>query len=269
MKNDTQTAQATRIYGEWVRPVNRWQGAENSIHTDAVAQKIGMRGGTIPGTVHLTHFPPLLEQLVGGAWREAGSISMFYTYATTDGEPVRAFIDVPNGGAIDQQMSAGVENEAGVIVCKGTVARGKPTAASYVRSLEIEQAPPGASRILAAMSPGVEVSPVEHFIVEDEAGSEILTDPQKMYRALAVFPQGVNTKPAVGFFGATDLTLHAGPIRTQTPYRKTGRVIGVGQSAKTEFAWYDSELHDSDGRLIAEMRHMTRWMKISSPLWAA
>ena len=49
----------------------------------------------------------------------------------------------------------------------------------------------------------------------------------------------------------------------------TGRVIGVGQSAKTEFAWYDSELHDSDGRLIAEMRHMTRWMKISSPLWAA
>jgi hypothetical protein len=26
---------------------------------------------------------------------------------------------------------------------------------------------------------------------------------------------------------------------------------------------------DADGRLIAEMRHLNRWMKVSSPLWKA
>jgi hypothetical protein len=36
---------------------------------------------------------------------------------------------------------------------------------------------------------------------------------------------------------------------------------------KTEFVWVDSELTDASGRLIAEMRHLTRWMKGSSPLW--
>ena len=46
-------------HGTWVQPINRWQEAENSIHNDAVAQSVGMRGGTIPGTVHLrSHFGP-------------------------------------------------------------------------------------------------------------------------------------------------------------------------------------------------------------------
>lgn len=266
---DTQTPTGRRLYGDWVRPVNRWQGAENSIHTDSVAQKIGMRGGTIPGTVHLTHFPAILDDLFGDRWRAEGGISMFYTYATTDGEPVRAFVEEPPPGARDVQLIAGVENEAGVAVCKGSVSVGRPATPSYVRATALENAAPGESRILAAMSPGMEVTPVDRFIIDEEAPDEEITDPQKIYRALAVFPEGVNTKPAVGFFGATDLALRAGPLRSRTPYRKTGRVICVGQSAKTEFAWYDSELHDQDGRLIAQMRHMTRWMKISSPLWAA
>jgi hypothetical protein len=57
-------------------------------------------------------------------------------------------------------------------------------------------------------------------------------------------------------------------VRTGVPYRKTARVVGVGASPKTEFAWFDSELADAAGRVVAEMRHMTRWMKVSSPRWA-
>lgn len=38
---------------------------------------------------------------------------------------------------------------------------------------------------------------------------------------------------------------------------------------KTEFAWVDSWLYEkAGGRLVAEVRHMTRRMKASSPLWA-
>jgi hypothetical protein len=44
-------------------------------------------------------------------------------------------------------------------------------------------------------------------------------------------------------------------------------VVAVGVTDKTEFVWVDTALTDQSGRLIAEMRHMTRWMKVSSPLW--
>ncbi|HEX3920000.1 MAG TPA: hypothetical protein VHW60_21895, partial [Caulobacteraceae bacterium] len=56
------------LRGAWVQPVNRWQAGENSIHNDDVARSVGMRGGTIPGTVHLSHFRPLLDDLFGDRW---------------------------------------------------------------------------------------------------------------------------------------------------------------------------------------------------------
>jgi hypothetical protein len=95
-------------------------------------------------------------------------------------------------------------------------------------------------------------------------------EPQSMYGALMNnFLRGQIAQPAVGFFGAAEIQLRHGPIRTHTAYVKTGRVVCVGASDKTEFVWVDSELTDTGGRLIAEMRHLTRWMKASSPLWKA
>jgi hypothetical protein len=265
------TSEATvaegRIQGEWQKPVNLWQGAPNSIHNDTVAKSVGMRGGTIPGTVHLSHFRPILTDLFGDAWLKSGSISMYYTFATTGGEPVRAFVKAPPPGARDIQLEAWVENEEGRVVCKGTVAVGKPDVPPYVRSLPLENAAPDQLRILAAMEPGMETAARDDYMVKRGGESGEVRDPQAMYGALAVFPEGVDTKPAVGFFGASEIILHAGPIRTETPYRKSGRVVAVCASPKTEFAWFDSWLHDQDGALVAEMRHMTRWMKVSSPLW--
>ena len=95
-----------------------------------------------------------------------------------------------------------------------------------------------------------------------------MVNPATMYSVLnAGFPPDT-IKPAVGFFGATEITLVDGPILVGVPYRTTGRVVCVGASPKTEFAWVDSELYEqSSRRLVAKMRHLTRWMKASSPLW--
>ncbi len=258
-----------RITGDWQQPVNLWQGTENSIHTDSVARRVGMRGGTIPGTVHLSHFVPILDELFGDRWLTTGSISMYYTYATTDREDVRAIVKAPSGKTNDVQLDAWVETPEGRVVCKGTVAIGKPEAISYVRALPLENARPDAVRILKAMTPGMEIPAREGYVVKEGGDKGIIRDPQFMYRALAVFPPNVVTAPAVGFFGATDIALHSGPIRTDTKYRKSGKVVCVGESPKTEFAWFDSFLHDETGRLVAGMRHLTRWMKLSSPLWAS
>jgi hypothetical protein len=261
--------QQDRVVGEWQRPVNRWQAAENSIHNDTVARSIGMRGGTIPGTVHLTHFPALLEQLFGDRWLRQGSISMYYTYATTDGEPVRAIVKAPPEGASDVQLDAWVEDEQGRTVCKGTVAVGKPDAIPYIRSLPLNEGPPGEVRILKGAEVGMETPGRDDFRITRAGAEGELRDFQQMYGALAAFPASIKTAPAVGFFGGTEIVLHAGPLSTEAVYRKSGRVAGLGASPKTEFIWIDTELHDQDGRLIAEMRHMTRWMKVSSPLWRA
>lgn len=228
-----------------------------------------MRGGTIPGTVHLTHFRPLLAALFGPRWYEKGSISMYYTFATTDGEPVRAIVEAPKQTRDDIQLAARVEDEQSRVVCKGTVAIGEPRDATpYVRSLPLESGLEGGRRILSRMQPGAELPTEEAYIVTagDEDGAVL--DLQMIYRALAVNIQGLVNQPAVGFFGATEIRLHGGPIKTGTPYKKTGRIVCVGESSKTEFAWFDSLLQDKHGRIVADMRHMTRWMKVSSPLWS-
>ena len=33
---------------------------EGSIHDDTTAEKLGFRGGTVPGDVHMNQFPPML-----------------------------------------------------------------------------------------------------------------------------------------------------------------------------------------------------------------
>lgn len=264
----TESTQAVRdqIVGAWETPVNHWQAAPNSIHNDQVARRIGMRGGTIPGTVHLSWFRPILDDLFGEAWLRRGGISMFYTYATLNGEKVRAIVDAPEGRH-DVQANAVIENEEGKTVAKGTLACGAPDAVSYIRGLPLDAAPREALRILQDMRAGMSTPTREAYVVEKGGKAGELRDPQEMYRALAVFPEGVDLGGAVGFFGATEIALHAGPIRLETPYRKTGKVVSVGASPKTEFAWFDSWLHDEEGELIAEMRHMTRWMKASSKRW--
>jgi len=259
---------AGHIYGDWQQPANQWQNLPNSIHNDAVAAQVGMRGGTIPGSSHLRHFRPILTELFGERWYRQSTISMFYTYATVDREEVRAVVKAPPARAADALMEAWVETREGKVVAKGTLGVGKPSGTAYVRTQPLEQAAPGTNRILSRMAVGAEFPTDPAFVIKDGEDGAV-RDPTEMFRALrVVFPDLLN-QPVVGFFGASEIVLHDGPIRSGVPYRKTGRVICTGNSAKTEFAWFDSFLHDADGRLIAEMRHLNRWMKVSSPLWKA
>jgi hypothetical protein len=72
---------------------------------------------------------------------------------------------------------------------------------------------------------------------------------------------------AVGLFGAIELRNINGPVRVDTPYRVTGHVVSVGQSPKTEYMWFETGMDDEDGKRVAEMRMLLRWMKASSKLY--
>ncbi len=286
--SDDITIKEGYMYGAWRAPVNIWQGAADSIHTDEIAQKIGMRGGTIPGTIHLNLFPPLLIKLFGQRWFEKGSLSIYYTFATLDREEVRAVLELPPEGAEDVQLRACVETPDGKTVAKGTVDIGEPEEVSYIRKIPLESSPPEELRILAKMEPGQELpaqedvvftqkqldnalesitDPIDWYKGSSPWGPSIL-NPSSMYSALMMDVTGDRVGQAVGFFGATELHNVNGPIKAGVSYRTTGRIVCVGASPKTEFIWMDSELYEKDsGKLVADMRHMNRLMKASSPLY--
>jgi hypothetical protein len=200
------TANDGKLYSDWMQPVNRWGNAENSIHNDDVAKGIGMRGGTIPGTVHLNHFVPLIMARWGRRWYEKGSISMYYTFATTDREDVRAVMAEPPAEN-DVKVDAWVENAEGKVVAKGTLSVGEPAEPDYVRSLELVDAARDELRILEGLSTGQASPSADDVMVAAGDGegeySGILIQPASMYGLLNVGFHRDKICSAVVLFGVT------------------------------------------------------------------
>ena len=276
------------VWGGWRKPINIWINLPGSIHNDEVAHKVGMRGGTIPGTIHLNLFPPLLIRAFGQGWFEQGTLSVYYTYATTDREEVRAILGVPPAGAKAAQVEARAETPDGHTVLKGTASVGNPKDPPYLQTVEFKNARPDELRILAGLKAGSDLAAEDVIISQDSVDKslETITDPLDWYRgsspwgsaivppavtarAMMIPPTRDDGKPfeapkAVGFYGATELRHIDGPVKVGVPYRAKGKLICVGASSKTEFIWFDVTLEEKkSGKKVAEMRQMTRWMKSS------
>src|SRR3990170_7908760 len=97
------------LIGPYRAPRNLAQTQRGSIHDDAMATKLGFRGGTVAGSIHMEQFPPVLLRAFGSAWFETGSLSCYFRNATMDRERVRAFADVPPPGAVDAQVNVWME----------------------------------------------------------------------------------------------------------------------------------------------------------------
>ena len=73
----------------------------------------------------------------------------------------------------------------------------------------------------------------------------------------------------VGMFGAIELEFLDGPVFLDRDYLADGRVLALGESPKTEVAWYESTLREAkDGRPVARLVMMSRLLKASSTHWA-
>lgn len=277
-------------FGPWRAVVNAAAGIAGSIHDESVAKDIGIRGGAVTGTNHLDVFVPVLLETFGQRWFEQGSMSIFYTYMTTDREEVRAVIGVPPEGAKDAQVNARLEMHDGKIVGQGTVSVGTPGEPSYIKAMEMKtngEAPRVFTNIEAGHKMGpydvrmtqedvdrrlaVTTDPIDWYKGSSPWGNSVLP-PQVMHNALQlIYREGAiperADQTAVGFYGATEIRNVNGPILVDVPYKVYGEVIYIGVTSKTEFYWYDSFLDDADGKRIAEMRKMIRVMKSSSELW--
>jgi hypothetical protein len=258
----------------------------HNIHDDVTAQKLGFRGGTIAGSIHLDQFPPVTMAAFGQGWFSGGSISLAFKNATIDAEPVVAMVRLPEGPTT--QVEARMEREDGMLVAEGTAGFGgaEPT---YLDAIDLRASPPEELRLLAGVEAGRPISARTFSVDPAQQRTRIeqsaLTEPLDWYVGPSpwgppiVNPSaivqllrngddfGPHIKDAVGLFSAIELRFRDGPVRCDTTYHVSGEIVAVGASPKTEYVWYDSRATGADGRVAVSMRMQLRWMKASSPLY--
>jgi hypothetical protein len=281
------------ITGPVRSPRNLAANIAGSIHDDATAAALGFRGGTVAGSIHMDQFPPLLLDAFGERWFETGSLSLYFRHATTDGEPVQAFLERPAQGESDAQVRAWATTGEDTLVAEGTAGAGNPAAASALYSRDLRPAPPGELRILSSMKPGEVLGDYPGLGVNAERQYSAIrqgamTEPLEWYTAASPWGGPIASPSAVvgllytrlldgvresmgahvGLFGAIEIRFRRGPVFLDRSYRVTGEVAALSQTPKTEVLWFDSRALDVDGSVVAQMRMMLRQMKQSSPRYS-
>ena len=272
---------ATVLKGEFRHPRNMHQGSGGSIHNDATASKLGFKGGTVPGSVHMDQFVPLILQTYGEAWFERGDISTYFTQATVDNEAVR--VELASG---PDRARLTMFNEPGAVILEGTASLAAPDQGSeLLKRMEMQEpVKPGRLRILGDIKVGDENRdlivrvPIEHLKRTLENITEtvpayadnILPPSQVVHLAhLTRTSAMAKQKPAVGLFGALQVQQLRGPFRAGVDYRARTRILKLTESPRTENVWYDVTFQEaSGGDDVGAMLYCLRFMKASSPLWA-
>jgi hypothetical protein len=278
-------------------PVNLFTGGgragsrDLNIHEDATAQRLGFRGGTIPGSIHMDQFPPLLVKAFGPGWFETGSLSLDFRSATVDREELVAMVASPPATS-DVQVAVRMERPDGALVAVGTASIGDPGQASHLHAIDLRAADPLGLRILRDVRPGVtrlrHTARIESEAVARRIEAGGLLDALAWYSGPSPWggpiacPSSVvqllrsrggefgpHAARAVGLYGAIEVRHHAGPVFLDREYEVEGEVVAVGASPRTEYVWYDTRALAPGGGVVASMRMQLRWMTASSPLYSA
>ncbi|XOV82692.1 MAG: hypothetical protein ACFHXK_17750 [bacterium] len=262
---------------------------QGSIHDEETASKLGFRGGTVAGDVHMNQFPPVLVQLFGNAWFERGNLSLSFKNATIDLEKVQVFAEPLAPGA--QQTKVWMEREDGMLVAQGTAALGDHSQ-SELRRKDMRPCDPTELKILNRLHPGLSLGHYDVLATPDKQfqrfDSRVISDPLPGYRKPDHWPEVVAAPctiieylwaypmqglspyvgESVGLFGAIEIGFTNGPFLLNRPYHLVSEVICVGQSPQTEYVWYETHAYDEAQQLVATMLMQSRVMKASSPAYA-
>ena len=279
------------LIGPYREPRNLAASQRGSIHDDSTAQRLGFRGGTVAGSIHMEQFPPLMVAAFGQRWFESGGLSTYFRNATTDREPVRAFVRTPPRGAEHAQVDIWMEKEDGTQVLEGTASAGDPVEPSLLRRKLAEARESGEMRMLAHLAPGDRVEPVAVQLSDADAGPRLdaITEPLGWYRGpspwggpivgpgllvhlMTQAQRGMHLgrAQAVGLYGAIEIRHLRGPVFSDRTYDVGATILAVGQTPKTEYVWFETLMREASGTEdVASMIMMLRFMKGSSPLWAA
>jgi hypothetical protein len=282
---------AGRIEGKLWQARN-WSASAGtgSIHDDATATKLGFRGGTVAGNIHMDQYAAALAETFGPVWFERGALSLYFINATTDSEAVRVALDEP--ARWQHQIDVAMFRADGMQVSAGTASL-YDHSASALKRRDLKPVDPATLRILKALSPGASLGEYDARVdakrFAERLDEGLISDPLPWYRGSspwgsAISPpsllvellwappmRGLNaaigSNGGVGLFGAIEVAHHNGPVFQDRDYHVTAHVAAVSESPKTESVWFDSCAYDGSGKLVATHRMMLRFMKASSPLY--
>ena len=265
--------------GPFRTPRNMAAEAKGSIHDDATATKLGFRGGTVAGSIHLDQFVPKLLEIYGDAWFERGGLSLYFTQATVDRVEVQCA-----AAPSEDRLRLTMHNRQGALICQGTASANPDAASELAKRFETQTAStPGTLRILAAMQVGdenrdlpVRVAPEtlarsQTVITEWLPAYETGTLPPSLVIHMAHMTREAvmakSTRPQVALYGALEVQYLAGPLKVGVDYLARTKVLKLSESPKTENIWYEV-IFAEGGRDIARVLYFLRVLKGSSPLWA-
>ena len=265
--------------GPFRTPRNMAAEAKGSIHDDATATKLGFRGGTVAGSIHLDQFVPKLLEIYGDAWFERGGLSLYFTQATVDREEVQCA-----AAPSEDRLRLTMHNRQGALICQGTASANPDAASELAKRFETQTAStPGTLRILAAMQVGdenrdlpVRVAPetlarTQTVITEWLPAYETGTLPPSLVIHMAHMTREAvmakSTRPQVALYGALEVQYLAGPLKVGVDYLARTKVLKLSESPKTENIWYEV-IFAEGGSDIARVLYFLRVLKGSSPLWA-
>jgi uncharacterized Zn-binding protein involved in type VI secretion len=248
-----------------------------SVHDDATAASLGLRGAPIEGPTHFSQFDPLAVALWGDRWFEQGCISAHFQNMVVEGDQVTASVRTAGGpiariGAVTSDGrdvlsgTVSVGPDHGVTECEARLARsGSDLPYHIVDRLELgmrvdvgEQAmtPADSNGHLYPFSLAQKLSRITErhpwYDADSPWGAPVV--PFEMVSVLALrrsaaFP--VRT-PSLGLFLDLEVRMHDGPVLVGEPYRVEHEVVGFGQSRRTESYWTRTSLSSpADGRLVA------------------
>lgn len=273
--------------------------SDSSIHDPAEAKKLGFRGAAVGGNVHLDLFAPLLVEAYGQQWFERGALSLYFLNIVVSGETVQAVVEKPRTPGAQTMIFARRADDHAFTVCSGTASL-DDHARSALRTRNLKTCDDGQLRLLKGVKVGQTFASVQltasKAAQDAQIASGALNEPMDWYQGAS--PWGgpiasINTTAALMFrllvgdggahhhdrisphigmdtlamFGAFEIAYENGPVFLDRPYTVEGKVVGVGDSPKTELLWWDAVTRDEKGVAVVRMRHLLRFLKASSALY--
>ncbi len=271
--------------------------SDTSIHDPAMAKKLGFRGSAVGGNLHLDIFAPLLVQTYGREWFERGALSLYFQNIVVSGEAVQAIVETPPSPGAQTRIHARRADDHNFLVCEGTGSLGDHSR-SELSTRDLRTSDHGKLRILKGVHPGMILPTATHAapaqVQRARMESGAINEPMDWYVGASPWGGPIASPGTVaallfrlivgenedytrlssrivstnGMFGAFEIAFENGPLMLDRSYRVEGKVVGVGDSPKTEYCWWDAIARDEKGVAVVRMRHLLRFLKASSPLYA-
>jgi hypothetical protein len=274
--------------------------SDSSIHDPEAARKLGFRGAAVGGNNHLDLFAPLLVEAYGPEWFERGALSLYFLNVVVSGETVQAVVERPSPAGAQTRIHARRADDQAIVVCQGTASLGDHSL-SELSTRDLKTCDGESLRLLKGVKTGqllgrTQLTAQQSFqdqLLKTGALNEVMdwcvglspwgapiaslnAVSAMMFRLLVGDGVGHHhdrISPHLGdtlaMFGAFEIAFHRGPVFLDRPYEVEGRVVGVGDSPKTECLWWDATARDERGETVVTMRHLLRFLKATSPLYAA